>query len=526
MDTPGHDPDPYSDCESDDDDLLALLNEVSRALDNPGPGHDAKRGFKFNSPPPTPVKHEKVAHVKEEFTTPSEKRALTTPLKTTRAKEEFTTPPGKDTLRSALGKSTTPLRPPNPRLETGYHPGWTLPKRGRSRSAVTMIHDATGQSYTVPRTKFNKAAAALDPARFGFLLIPQTGDCKCARVCTKIPLTANDVLKERVPIWTADENSSALFAKKLRSYNRQLVDSDGVIPDGCNLQYKFAGHRVCSAFWRTGMGASDHTTRKARQMAISGNFMVAHAGAGRCKVQVAAGDNEAHESLKCHTFWTHYFDTMCQRPNDDVRLFPTQEAFPHLYTETFLPYAKNLGWKNVPKLRCFEHVACKHPDFQDVKKRKKHTHLRCSECDDCKQDLARSLKNGVSLAAAKRRWEAHQTAIRRWREFENYYTQLAQSRPHEVNCFKLDDTESLGLPRFTNRSRKDVARKSTFDVIPCLVDDVSRRHKTYIYSVKGGSPLTHSVCMFFHQALLPTRLLSVSVVSRKVAIAGVRRCTR
>ena len=62
--------------------------------------------------------------------------------------------------------------------------------------------------------------------------------------------------------------------------------------------------------------------------------------------------------------------------------------------------------------------------------------------------------------------------------------QFSQSSPHTCNCFLLDDTELIGFPHLTNLARKDIARKSTFDVVPCLVQDVSRNQRTYIYSAK------------------------------------------
>ena len=130
-----------------------------------------------------------------------------------------------------------------------------------------------------------------------------------------------------------------------------------------------------------------------------GNFIVTHGGRDLCKLKAESCDGEASAALKCHAFWTHYFNVFCQRPEDKMRLFPTQEAFPHLYTSTFLPYAENLGWKSIPKLRCFETVACTHPDFADVKKRKQHTHCRCSQCADCKAALRRGFRTKTSSSS-------------------------------------------------------------------------------------------------------------------------------
>ena len=102
---------------------------------------------------------------------------------------------------------------------------------------VTMVHDATGRSHTVPKTKFNKACIALDPSKLMFLLIPQRAGCKCSRVCYTLPLTADQVLSERTPMWTSAESARTLYAKRLRSTNAGLVGRDGTIHTGAVLKY-------------------------------------------------------------------------------------------------------------------------------------------------------------------------------------------------------------------------------------------------------------------------------------------------
>jgi hypothetical protein len=93
-----------------------------------------------------------------------------------RAKEELITPPSN--------------KAPKPRGD--YHPGWTVPKASRHGSMVTMTHDATGRAFTVPQNKFHKACVALDSSTFTFLLAPGKGDCRCSRVCPKLPWGVSD----------------------------------------------------------------------------------------------------------------------------------------------------------------------------------------------------------------------------------------------------------------------------------------------------------------------------------------------
>ena len=141
---------------------------------------------------------------------------------------------------------------------------------------------------------------------------------------------------------------------------------------------------------------------------------------------------EASDALKCHGFWHQYFDVMCQRPNDRVRLFPTTESFHSLYITHLQPYAKRLGWVKIPSEKAFARVATTHADFSDVKRKRNHTHCRCDECTDCKEIMARGFRNGEDLTLHEERWARHQQAVKDWRYCEGYWTQLAQSSPHEV----------------------------------------------------------------------------------------------
>jgi hypothetical protein len=132
----------------------------------------------------------------------------------------------------------------------------------------------------------------------------------------------------------------------------------------------------------------------------------------------------------------------------------------------------------------FTRVATSHPDFDDVKKKKKHTHLRCDECADCKDLITNGFRNGEDLDALKARFKRHNDSVLRWREMENYYTQLAQSAPHEVAVLKFDDTEALGFPHLGRRQRKNMARRHKFEVVPWLMEDIGRQQLSYVYSTK------------------------------------------
>ena len=318
-----------------------------------------------------------------------------------------------------------------------YASNWTVvsPKNQSARTGmVKLMYNATGATFDVLSTKANKAQAALDPQTYDVLLVPSATQCSCPRACSKSHLTAGAVINLRRSIWESDEPTQVNIARLMRSQNLALLNVAGHIPSSASLTYNIDGRQVCGRFWMTVMGISDHTMRRSRIMAKHGRFIVGHAGTGMTRLQHGDGSPtaEASDALKCHAYWYQYFEIFCQKPNDEVRLFPTAETFQSLYITNFLPYATRLGWKKIPSVELFGRVASKHPDFGDVKRKKNHTHCRCVECSDCKALLAAGFRNGAELEAVQHRWKLHQTAIRDWRNCEHYWTQLAQSIPHEV----------------------------------------------------------------------------------------------
>jgi hypothetical protein len=243
------------------------------------------------------------------------------------------------------------------------------------------------------------------------------------------------VLNLRRPIWESDESVVVHVARLLRSFNTHQLNADGLIATRTSIYYAIEGRQVCRTYWSIVMGISDHTLRRSRLMAKTGRFVTTHAGIGLTKGTIgdgSPGSTEASDGLKCHAFWMMYFDVMCQRPNDEVRLFPTAETFPSLYQSQFLPHVERMGWTKTPGERVFTKIAKNHRDFADVKRKKNHTHCRCDECSDCRALLAAGFRNGADLEDARQRWQRHQGAVKDWRECENYWTQRSQSTPHEV----------------------------------------------------------------------------------------------
>lgn len=320
-------------------------------------------------------------------------------------------------------KGGTPGASRKPCLKLGFHPGWTVEVKAGD-AEMTYVDTAT--SFTVPVSKFNKAAIALDPHTLDWLLVPSKRHCNCQRACPKTTkLSVNDVLSLRRAWFESTESNLVLAAKELRRLNRLSANAEGVISDKLSFTYRVDDVVVCSTYWQTVMSVSDHTLKKARRMARANRFITAHAGLGLAKATVSNANQEPSDALKCHAFWTSYFDTSCQRPNDKTRLFPCAQSFPTIFRNTFLAYAARMNWESVPKMGVFR-TAATHSDFADVKTRPQHTHVRCDECTDCTEQIGRAFRTGAEKIYWMNRWNQHQNDINCWRQLETYYTQRAQ----------------------------------------------------------------------------------------------------
>ena len=129
----------------------------------------------------------------------------------------------------------------------------------------------------------------------------------------------------------------------------------------------------------------------------------------------------------------------------------------------------------------------RHEDFADVKERAKHTHARCAECARLKHLLLEGFKSGAAEEQYVQARRLHDLEVTRWRELEANYKALAVSDPSKVLVIMHDGTESMGLPRFTRRTLKNLP-PTRFQVVPWLGDDLSAQRKDYIYTPKDAFP--------------------------------------
>ena len=319
-------------------------------------------------------------------------------------------------------------------------------------------------------------------------------NCTCSRKCT-LGIKTCDVLKYRAEevlhCLPADEAGCTAFLAA--SMRRTLAENKG------GQAYRWAGKLVCREFFAAVAGVSVNKVRAARRMAESapGNpfsFLLSfilyviffHTGISPAQVRKPNKKTRTNKFYVAFAFWKEFFDTHCQRPNDDIRLFPVNKPYNIIWEEYFLPWFEKLHRpdSDKPAFTFWEKVRWQ-PEFADVKRRVRHYHCRCPTCASLSAKLLGSIAGDhMQFAAYQRERRLHDASVRAWRKLEMYHIIKAQSCPHEQMTFLYDDTEALGLPRFTLRSIKTLST-SRFNVVPWFLRSVSEQRNDYVYMSKG-----------------------------------------
>jgi hypothetical protein len=79
----------------------------------------------------------------------------------------------------------------------------------------------------------------------------------------------------------------------------------------------------------------------------------------------------------------------------------------------------------------------------------------------------RLFKSGESTDEVMAKVTSHYQDVKEWRQLETYYKQQAMHSPHKLTLIMADDTESFGLPKFTNRPVKATATKYRVKLSHC-----------------------------------------------------------
>jgi hypothetical protein len=343
-------------------------------------------------------------------------------------------------------------------------------------SRATLTSSAYEQEFVVPLKRLGEALKNLTSSEIRRLGEKQNS-CRCHRGCFK-RFTPADILSCRTHYLSypvAKDGATAFIVNEIRRFSAlgglKYYLSHSSSPDT----------EVCSTFFRRAYGFSNGKLSKCRIAAQRGGGPLPHGNEG--KIYSTKRDVQ----VICRAFWLYFYDLRCQKPNDNVWLQPSNISRAYIYKHDFLPWCKTtlkLEGKNVPGCSSFEDAA-KHPDFSHVRKRAKHTHLRCHDCSSISARLVVAIMKGEDVSSIVKEREAHEEAVRDWRVFEESLVAGSRNTPSLRNVFRLDDTVSVKYPHFTNRPRKGVSGHHKYAMVPSLLVDEARQKPMYIYSSKG-----------------------------------------
>ena len=192
----------------------------------------------------------------------------------------------------------------------------------------------------------------------------------------------------------------------------------------------------------------------------------------------------------CIAFWNEFFDEFCERPNDKIRLFPSNQSITFIHGHFFKEWFDKQKEKRqdadtpeeIPSLVTLRR-ARKDERFKDVKNLKKHHHAKCVTC----KELAILRKAAFTDTEKKREYmrqlRLHSNTVREWRKLEEVLKALATHSPQELSLFFYDDTSARGFPHYSNRPYKSMTHER-MNVVPWLIHDFARNKKDYVYMLK------------------------------------------
>ena len=185
-----------------------------------------------------------------------------------------------------------------------------------------------------------------------------------------------------------------------------------------------------------------------------------------------------------------------------MRLFPVNKSFQFIYDEYFIPWFDKLARQMLqqtastslpsdegmwtPSLTLFKKSRY-HPDFNDVKKRPKHYHARCRDCDELNTLRLRGFVNNEQKVAYQIAFAAHEAEARSWHEHEETVKAVSRRNPSQTMVLGYDDTSDLQLPKFTNRDIKNLT-KTRLHVIPFNITNYTSGETAYVYTLKNRYP--------------------------------------
>jgi hypothetical protein len=371
---------------------------------------------------------------------------------------------------------------------------WDVSQHGSGGSPYATITERGpgGESFAVHYNRVPKAKIRLahDDCAEAFKMT----NCVCSRGCQNTLTSIADIRKLRKEIFCGCDNAPAVLAllvAKINEHGGQTTIRTGT------TQYT----PVCRKYYAAVHGVSTNSIKKATRLAKLG------AKAPSAKLSFGARDKPKYDVA--YAFWHLFFEQNCQKPNDEVRLFPVAKPFRDIYSMYFKPWFARLVSRGVysdadtPGFGTWKNARWA-PEFKDVVSRAKHTHARCGECSRLKQMMLNSFESGAEEREYQQQRRLHDAEVHGWRKLEEVMKASAVSSPQDNLLIMHDGTSALGLPRLSQRSIKNLD-PTRLEVTPWLSMDYSAGKKDYIYSQtevtsKGANTLISQIHIVIRRA--------------------------
>ena len=238
------------------------------------------------------------------------------------------------------------------------------------------------------------------------------------------------------------------------------------------------GVPVCYDFWVKALGVSKDKYGKIKKLADNESTI-------HCTERASNRKTTTLENMKCLGFWRYYFATFCQTPDEEMYLWPTGQTFTRIYDSHFNSYCTR-GWPGAAVPSHTTMVRARDDDeFNNVKRRAKHFHLKCDLCSLLGEQRMHGCMSKEEKATNDKEQLDHDKQVKLWHNAEVALTCQARHTPDEIQVFKLDDTNALELPSVGDREPKSIAGMYKVKYVPCLLEDVNANKKKYIYHLKG-----------------------------------------
>ena len=352
-------------------------------------------------------------------------------------------------------------------------PGSQLDKADKSRLVILKEKRGDGREFEVYEQRIGKAKLKLNYDNCADTL--KSNSCQCQQGCSKLLRDPEAVRQRRVDLFSqcaGEVDVTEELINKIKATGGKLI----MVIDGTST-------KVCKKYYASVLGVGLSKLKKAMKIVKLGGRTSALRASAERRPKVPVKGNVGH------AFWAIFFSENCQAANDETLLFPTDQSYPQIYDEYFVPWFERqvLGGSvqasDRPSFSTWK-KARRAPEFKNVKERAKHFHARCETCSQLRQLLLQAFASGVKEAEYKRKRRLHNEEVANWRKLEETVKAQAVNAPDEVMVVMHDGTGACGLPKMSHRGIKNMT-PTRFEVVPWLGIDYSQgKRMDYIYTSK------------------------------------------